>query len=480
MLLSAQVIAHAADATIQVVVSPWTTPAQRIKEQQQIRAFILRRAPAGTNLELWDGWSLETLGEATIPALRYDNAAARAQNRDLARLLAGLKKWAETPQEDDVSLAGTAALRAPELLQEIGDEQSGAYRSVILIGSPLYTNQTEPTFSMSDGRYPSDGHLKCTLSESVYGVAEKQGRLDQVFVHWAIPSSAVWKNELHEHAVTRFWVLFVQAQGGKLVTFNTDLPRVLQRALRQDLMPVLSAQADPSDEKPVMHSAAPRDVPAWLEQIPAPPVALPTQEPEPKPSKIQPTPVVVMPKLVPTPQPTVIHSMVVAQSSTVSVASPPPAPIHIAVPVTLDNSKTGIGIAWSSDVDLDLYVQPAPGKKEVYYRDDRSPEAFLYSDERHANVGGLYEFVEFRKPVDLNQTTVWVNYYGGAASNVTGQVVLFDHGQIKVGTFEIVAAHGNHGWSSRDRANSPYWVKIDLNSLVEAAAPLAAQKPCEK
>lgn len=291
-------IASGAEVRVNLVLSPWVAPAQRGQQQEQIRSFLLRQAPAGVHLKLWDGWTIKLLGDAVVPALRYDNAAARAQNRDMARLLAALASTKEVSPGIDSELVGTSALRTPELLQEISGDDAAGSNVIVLIGSPIYRNLTEPSFSMTDGRYPSDGHLKCTLTESVYGLAQKQGHLDQTTVHWIIPSLAVWQNDFHGQAVTRFWALFIQAQGGKLATLSTDLPRGLQRALQADLRSVLSGQPEVSDDKPMMRSALPRTVPNWLEQTPAPhlppirptavlpvppPVAIPDVTPAPAP-----------------------------------------------------------------------------------------------------------------------------------------------------------------------------------------------------
>lgn len=481
-ILLALNVASGAEASLNLVFSPWVAPAQREKQQGQVRSFLLRQAPAGVHVKLWDGWTAEMLGEAVVPALRYDNAAARAQNRDMSRLLAALNKWGEASQGSENELVGTGALRAPELLQEISGDRAVGTNTIVLIGSPIYCNVTEPSFSMTEGRYPSDGHLKCTLTESVYGVAQKQGRLNQVTVHWVIPNLAVWQNELHEQAVTRFWALFVQAQSGKLATFSADLPRVLQRALQTDLTPILSVQPEPSDEKPTMHSAIPRTVPNWLVQILIPP---PAATPPPDVLPVQPPSVQAPTAPAPEPAPSpalVVQAPVVPPPAPVVGKQTPPLPTPaISLPMTLVSSKAGIGIAWSAKgVDLDLYVRAFPRASELYYNRMRSKEGFLYNDERNANAGRYYEFVEFKVPVDFSQTTAWVNYYGGSVANVTGQVVFFDHGQIKVGTFTLRATRGNRGGDSSSRERSAYWTEVRLTNLVETNAPLAAQKPGER
>ena len=144
-------------------------------------------------------------------------------------------------------------------------------------------------------------------------------------------------------------------------------------------------------------------------------------------------------------------------------------------PRGLDSSKTGIGICWSGEgIDLDAYVQPYPGARELSYKRDRTPEGFLYRDERTGNLGRYFEFVEFKTAVDLSRVSVWVNLYAGRGP-VSGQVAVFDHGTVKVGSFTVYAAKGNHGGG--DRATSQCWVEIHLADLTAANVPLAANKP---
>ena len=462
-------VALGTEACINLVLSPWVATAQRAKQQEQVRSFLLRQSPSGVRVKLWDGWTGEMLGDALVPALRYDNAAARAQNRDMAGLLTVLAKWMEASQGSESELVGTGALRAPELLPEIAGDSVTGTNAIVLIGSPIYRNLAEPSFSMTDGRYPSDGHLKCTLTESVYGVVQRQGRLNRTAVHWVIPNLAVWQNELHGQAVTRFWALFVQAQGGKLVTVSADLPRVLQRALQAEGVPVLSVHPEPSDEKPTMRSALPRTVPNWLEQVPVPP-PIPAVLPVPPPAA--PPQAASLPEPQSAPAPTPPPVTVAAAQPLAAPDLPQPA---MPFPHGFDSSKTGIGICWSGDgVDLDAYVLPYPGARELSYKRDRTPEGFLYRDERTGNVGRYFEFVEFKTVVDLPRVSVWVNLYAGRGP-VSGQVALFNHGQVKVGSFTISAAKGNHGRG--DRATSQCWVEIHLSDLPPAIVPLAASKP---
>lgn len=473
-------VASAAPAELHIGISPFLKEGQRQAITRLLPDMVVNpsRLPDGTRVVVWDAWSLVIIADFVIPTLKFDSAQARAPQ--LAKPLALVGQWMRTPAHAEVGVPiDSGAIKAPEWLYEASTNSSSLARSFVLLGSPIYRSPAEPAFDMGgsdDERYPSDGHLALSMRASVFGCAEKPGRLAHATVHWAFFDPVA--NEGYKYALTRWWTLFVQErQGGTLATFSADLPATLARALQLGLPPVLRAEIDPLDAKPVMRAAHPRSLPAWLEQAPAqpaPPQPVPTAAPA-QPSVV-PATVVITPE--PAPEPVVI--------------APPPPPVavivqptrevpRVSLPVTFDSTKVGIGIAWSAKgVDLDLYVRAMPRAVELYYNKARSKEGFLYNDERNANAGRYYEFVEFNMPVDLSQATVWVNYYSGSAANVTGQVVFFDHGRIKIGTFTLRANRGNRGSDSSPRERSAFWTEVRLADLIETAAPLAATKPGEK
>lgn len=460
---------------VHVVVSPWSSIAERTREQEALRTFALKQAPGGTRLKLWDGWSRELLASGTVPELRYDAPAARAQQPALAAWLRALKTWAGTPPPADARLANSAALRPPEIADELTPELVGGPAVVVLLGSPLHLSIEEPDFAMTEGRYPSDGHLRCTTAESAYGVAGRSGRLAASTLHWVVPAPAPWVNPAHEAAVRRFWCLYFQSQGGVLASFGTDLPRLLHRALENGLGPVVTATPDPADDKPVMRSALPRHLPAWIEPVavaPTPPATVMESPPAPALLPAM-APVVAPAAIVPAPAPV---AAVPPRAPRPEPVAPKPEPV--VVPFLTDPSKSGVGIAWSArGVDLDLYAQLKPGARELCYRRETTPEGFLYRDELNANQGGFFEFVEFKEPADLSRLRLWVNYYRGNTANVTGQIVVFDHGRVRTGTFRLAASSGNRGGAQDARATSPHWVEIVVDRLVNGKVTLAAKRP---
>lgn len=474
---------HAAPVReIHLGLSPFLGAPERDSLVQTLPARLLETTsfPGGTRLVVWDAWNLTTIVDFTIPVLDVDTPRSRTPR--LAGPLGDLGRWLRVERIVPTGIAaGSGAVRAPEMLFEIGALPATGPRTIILVGSPFYRSPMEPAFDMAtDARYPSDGHLALDLSDSVFGLAEKSGRLAHTTVLWCYPSQSIWAHELHRHSVTRFWTLFVQGQGGTLATFGSDLRATLARATQTDLPPVLRAQPEPEDAKPLMRSARPRTLPSWLVEPPAP-VPAPAVIPPAPSTAVMVEPVAPPPAPIVAPAPVEIP-VVEAPAQAPVMEAPPmpvPAPLPLPMPLHFDGSKTGVGIAWSQAIDLDLHVRLRPGAKELYYHQDRTAEGFLYKDERKANAGRFFEFVEFNgpSPVDLSRASIWIHYYGGRAENVTGQVVLFDCGTVRVGTFSLRANKGNGSDSSAQRAASPYWVEIRLADLVEATAPLAAKKP---
>lgn len=487
-----------------VGLSPFYTLDQRVAASEALVRLILQGLPRATQVSVWDAWNLTSVVTFTVPSeakLKYDSPQARVQQREIALALGGLKRWFDANTNAPVlrELSHTAALKIPEWLQEAsGATAVGAQRVYVLVGSPLYRSPAEPTFDMAeDARYPSDGHLALGLRDSVFGVAEKAGRLDRATVHWCYLDQSVWANELHRHSVTRFWSLFVKGQGGTLATFGADLAATFTRATQTNLPPVLRAEVEPADDKPVMRSARPRTLPAWLEQISKPSAITPDPPPAPRapvttpaevePAPVEPTPTAATekpdstPELLPIAQPPALPPDPAPAAEPVKPAAaadegaaPPPVPpqspeptVTSLFPTPASAEATGIGIAWAArGVDLDLYVRAHARAQELYFRQNVTREGRYYHDYRNANLGIDYEYVELRPGVDLRQTSVWVNYYVGRVPNVAGKVCIHHGGKTVVRDFVMKAPHGNRAGHGQRRGESPYWTEVKLTEIL--------------
>ena len=137
-------------------------------------------------------------------------------------------------------------------------------------------------------------------------------------------------------------------------------------------------------------------------------------------------------------------------------------------PPTATVGKLKIGIRWTSDVDIDLYVRPRPGATELYYGRNRSDDGVLDKDFVSSPRDSKgYETVEFFSNVDLDEVVATVNFYSGtSASGVTGIVRVNFNDKMYDGEFRIPAARGNKGGEISHREKSKYWQVLDLRQIV--------------
>jgi hypothetical protein len=175
-------------AELHIGISPFLKEGQRQAITRLLPDMVVNpsRLPGGTRVVVWDAWRLVIIADFVIPTLKFDSAQARAPQ--LAKPLALVGQWMRAPARAEVGVpVDSGAIKAPEWLYEASTNSSAVTRSFVLLGSPIYRSPAEPAFDMGgndDERYPSDGHLALSLRESVFGCAEKPGRLAHATVHW--------------------------------------------------------------------------------------------------------------------------------------------------------------------------------------------------------------------------------------------------------------------------------------------------------
>ena len=472
-----------AGVVVNLALSPWVSVATKRDYEMKVRDYILRRAVPGARVRVIDGWEVAVAADCEIPKLTYESPAARAQQKDVASALRHLHEWCQRDQAPG-TLVDTAALKAPEVLMTVE-----ATEVVVLVGSAVYRNTHETTFNFTDGRYPSDGHLACTLTESPLGCSEKKNRLTGLAVHWITPSNDGYANDLHKHRIGRFWVLWVHEQGGYLESFSPDFDRTLTKTFTRSNHPYLQAVRDPEDQKVTFHTALQRSVPQWILSRPPivqtnPPTAMENDQLT---TNAVPISVQVEP-------PATSEADLRPGVSTESQSGPPNADsqpstqqqavgiidaltnsqVIVQRPDQADLTKPGLGIAWGGKgVDLDLYVKARPNSPEISFRRDRTPEGRLFKDERTGNVGAMFEYVELDEDFGP-ESAIYVNLYAGHGP-ISCQVVFWNAGEVRVGNLELKANRGNRGTGSR--SNNGCWVKVDLSELRPCTASLVASKP---
>ena len=108
---------------IRVGLSPFYSDSDRSRVRQALTKFTLD-APPGTRVTCDDAYNLETIAVLTVPALRFDSPGNRA--RILAEPLAALTVWfgRTNAPAAPAEVRSSAALRVPELLQQVSVQGS--------------------------------------------------------------------------------------------------------------------------------------------------------------------------------------------------------------------------------------------------------------------------------------------------------------------------------------------------------------------
>jgi hypothetical protein len=285
--------------------------------------------------------------------------------------------------------------------------------SVIVLGSPLYLDHKEPGFSMMDGYFPSDGHLKVARDRSVFGLKDRAESLAAPHRPWGYFATRGSARCTRRRSTTS-WSLDLKGQGARLATFCGDLPTVFD-AVKSNALPLAATRsqrfeldrAEPSWR--CCASRATSDVADWI-----------TRD--------------------------IVHN----------AAQRPPS-------VTVGPMK--IGIRWQGDIDLDLYATLNRDAETLFFEHTRSPEGYDFKDHR-SSPQREYEFIEFESPVDVQQVDARVNFFKGEApEGVTGEVRVEFDGRIYTGHFTVQADHGNEGRTGTRQVT--YWARLDIPAIMK-------------
>jgi hypothetical protein len=222
-----------------------------------------------------------------------------------------------------------------------------------------------------------------------------------------------WPSDLYKEKVTRFWSLYFQARGARLLTFCGDAPTAL-RAFSQgsDPAPALARtwNLDPQQTKiEMLRIGREVELADWIQRD-----ALSETAPR---------------------APTVLFG------------------------------RMKIGIRWKDNIDLDLYATPRSGAETLFFQHPRSPEGFYYKDHR-SSPGREYEFIEFETPVDARQVEAFVNFYNGECpSGPRGEVRVEFDGRIYSAPFSISASEGKRGRLGPGHEQS--WQRIPVQEILK-------------
>jgi hypothetical protein len=405
-----------------VGISPFLDKPAKEELYRGLVRLLIEELPLNSTLALYDAFHLKSLCKATVPNVAaFKSPKTRANQfypaiRDLKLFLAAEHSKPTHPPLDFVD-----AIRLPQFLDFLAEHPlpTNSTLAVLLAGSPLYQDAKEPAFSMVDGYFPSDGHLRASCEQSVFGLSPQAKLMPPLAVHWLYFGDP-WLSELHKEKVTRFWTLFLQARAGRLATFTGDLPTALG-SFRQDpdasSGPFKGWTVDPRQARiEMLRVGREVELADWLTR------------------------------------------------STLPDSAPPPPSVMV--------GPMKIGIRWKENIDLDLFATPRRGAETLFFEHPRSPEGYLYKDHR-ASPGREYEFIEFESPVDIRQVEAYVNFHRGSCpEGPRGEVRIEFQRAIYSAPFSIPASEGNFGRSGPDQQG--FWTRLPILRILNVAPPPAS------
>lgn len=396
---------------------------------------------SGDTLSVYDAANRKRLMLMSLPSdSAYDNMRLRTKQFGgyLRPLGSAFDKMMSAEAKTSPSNIGL-----PAFLREIANSAvptlPGNTAELLVLGSAKFDDPREKAFSMLNGHFPSDGHLRVDDNVSPFGVANRAGALRGVSVHFCLTDTD-WIDELHRQRVERFWALYIGQMGGVLASFTADLNTCAQRFLEKKTdMPERYA-LDPRQTKPEMLRITREVTPevAMAEELP---IATATFEQGGR-----------------------------FMDDGITLSDTPP---------TSMTGQAKIGIRWAcATCDLDIYSRANPSLPFLYFRNQISQEGRHNKDWRNSpDAEKQFEYIDFNGQIDLNQLEVYVHFYAGSfPGGAPGVVRLWFNGQVYEASFHIEATRGNSGDTSRPDlvADKPEWVKINVMELIKLS-PVASR-----
>jgi hypothetical protein len=416
-LNSAEVAKETAPQQYVVGLSPFLDRSVKDEVYRGLVRLLVEDLPLNSHLVIYDAFQIQSIAEVTVPKVRAFTSPKTRANQ-FAGAIQSLKRFLAEPHirvrpTNQIQLHFDGAIRLPQFWDFLEDTLpvGGAALDVLLLGSPLYQDDKEPGFSMVDGYFPSDGHLRASREDSVYGGRAQTNELRSMAVHWAYFGDS-WVNDLHQERVSRFWSLYLEKRAAHLDTFTGDLASALARFKLNNPAPMPTGQhwtIDPHDTKIEMRRISRNvELTDWITR------------------------------------------------DTVPDAAPPPDRLI---------GEMKIGIRWQKNIDLDLYAAPYPGGETLFFQHPRSKEGYYDKDHR-SSPGRDYEFIEFERPVDVRQVEASVNFYAGSApGGAQGEVRIEFAGGIYSAHFYLSASKGNRGRTGPGQ--EVFWTRIPVQEILK-------------
>lgn len=341
------------------------------RQMIQVLRYLSENLEVGEHANIFDAENRRFIGSFLKPENK-NYASPKALLQHNRRVAASLKSMYRADHPD---LAGgiKASVKIPQFLTFLAQNYAPLTDTdIVILGSPIYMDLQTPSWDMRGGKFAGDGHFSAQADKSVFSTVGKETFLQGARIHILYPSKDWEINDSYRHYITRMWTLYIEAQGGALSSFTDDAPTFWMRVRN-------SAGALPHTFK--------REYTDKLE----------TFEMAPEQRKR-----------------TSIHER------ELSTTPPSKSAMNIA-------DEVEIGISWTCDVcDLDIYVRPNHVADVLYFGNTKTAEGLYHKDFVNSPqaVKG-YETVTFKHAVDLRDTFIAINWYGGHShSGVRGEIRL--------------------------------------------------------
>ena len=368
--------------SVVVAISPFQQEAKPFVKQllKQLTTF-----ESGSKITIIDGYHLQAITRFTIPEGHLKTKAIIKRNR---KSIGALMRFAG--KDSKATPENYNAVRLPQLLRYIAENH--AFEDVIILGSPLYNDPQEPNLSMAGGYIPSDGHINASRASSVYGTAESLELLNAMLVHLGFEENDKILSDQHRFFLQRFWTLWIENQGGKLVSFSNDIESVFNRVKNQ--------------VRPLNHSFA-LEPSTKLEMIrfrhEKPSLSIYDRE---------------------------LSNYPLSQRDTKRAVN------------------VEIGIQWDcKSCDLDLYARGRTHADILYFGRKETVMGNHWKDFTSSpSLTNAYETISFKVPLALEQLRLGINFYGGRVpKSIKGSIRLSVSGLTYEKPFVITANSGNSG-----------------------------------
>ncbi len=184
-----------------VGISPFLQSAEKDAVYRSLVRLIVEDIPLNSRLDVYDAYNLKSVTRVSIPNAKVFNSPKTRANQ-FALAIGDIKRFLarENGKPTGPKAGFDGAIRLPQfcdfLAQDHAPHDDIGKLSLLLIGSPLYQDANEPAFSMVDGYFPSDGHLRASREQSVFGFNSGEDSSQGLQVYWSYFGEP-WTSDLH-------------------------------------------------------------------------------------------------------------------------------------------------------------------------------------------------------------------------------------------------------------------------------------------